>query len=275
MGQDVWPHLQSFIGARGSALLRGLSSVRVQTCLSPFLLVAIFGTGALAVLLLKDPPRRHLSRLQAVLIAGFAATLPTYLALAQALRSIAAVGRYYAFESVQTLQPVPGGGLVGPAGDVVFDPRSAALVHSYIHSPVLSLPLFYVVPLVLLAALLLFALAWFAPQAALYGLVLPLVFQRPVDRAGRIARGVNSDPPSLLPRLYRLFGQDPQALHVLPHVAFLLRDPTARQVVAAYHELAARPGHVDVAVPIIRRALAEQTDWRWRVEVGELYRVLE
>ncbi|NIV30766.1 MAG: hypothetical protein GWN58_15080, partial [Anaerolineae bacterium] len=74
-------------------------------------------------------------------------------------------------------------------------------------------------------------LFWVAPQAALYGLTLPLVFRRPVDRAARMARTIHSQPSNLLPRIYGLYTKDDQAVQVLAHMAFLVKDHAAANVV--------------------------------------------
>jgi hypothetical protein len=122
---------------------------------------------------------------------------------------------------------------------------------------------------------LVLVLFWIAPQAVFYGLTLPAIFRRPVDRAARIARAIRSQPSSLLPRLYGLYANDEQAIQVLPHLAFLLRDEASSEVVAAYHSLSTGPEDRERAIAIIRRDVALQESWRWRAEVGELYRILE
>ncbi|NIV30163.1 MAG: hypothetical protein GWN58_11895, partial [Anaerolineae bacterium] len=55
----------------------------------------------------------------------------------------------------------------------------------FANAPGMLLPAFYLLPAVLFALVLIIVLFWVAPQAALYGLTLPIVFRRPVDRAAR------------------------------------------------------------------------------------------
>jgi len=267
--RENWPQLPALIVDRGNPVLRALLSQTFADLLSPVLFLAVLGTGALAVLLLHDPPRRHLSRFHAVLLSGVLAAVLLFLAVGRDLNFVFGLARYWAFDYMQTAQPL------NPSGEVILTPEDLAFFRAFVHAPDLSLLLFYLLPLGALVAILVAAIVWIAPQAAFYGLVLPEVFKRPVDRAGRIARALRSEPSTLLPRIYRLFGQDAHALQVLPHLAFIVKDPPAKQVVAAYHTLVSRPDQMGQAVAIIRQTLAEQESWRWRVEVGELYRVLE
>jgi len=263
------PQLERLVDEEGNLLLQALSSEALAGCLFPLLVLAVVGTGALAVLLLKDPPRRHLSRFQAVMLAGIVAAVPTFLALAQMVRYWVGLARYLGWELLLQARPM------NPQGNIILTPEQAYLLRTYIRSPILLPPLFYIVPLGLLAVVLIVALLWLAPQAILYGLALPLIFRRPVDRAARIARTLHRDPTQLLPQLYRLFYSDAHAWRVLPHLAFLLRDAEATRLVAAYHTLGNEDRDVAWAVAVIRQVLSEQLHWRWRVEVGELYRILD
>ncbi|MBN1933490.1 MAG: hypothetical protein JW934_02435, partial [Anaerolineae bacterium] len=61
---------------------------------------------------------------------------------------------------------------------------------------------------------------------------------------------------------------------VLPHLAFGLQDAHSSRLVAAYHTLR-KPDLARQAVPVIRQTVNAQPEWRWRAEVGALYRILE
>ncbi|NIV30164.1 MAG: hypothetical protein GWN58_11900, partial [Anaerolineae bacterium] len=67
------------------------------------------------------------------------------------------------------------------------------------------------------------------------------------------------------------YTNDEQAVQVLTHLAFLLRDQDAASVVAAFHTLSTKPEDATRAFAIIRQTLASQHGWRWRSEVTELY----
>ena len=50
----------------------------------------------------------------------------------------------------------------------------------------MSVPVFYLLPLLLFCLVVLFAFLWMIPQALFYGLVLPIFFKRPADRAAKV-----------------------------------------------------------------------------------------
>ncbi len=264
-----WPEIEPILAQRAGPLVQALLSDTLSNCLLPFLVAAILGTGALAVLLLKDPPRRHLSRFQAVTIAGVVAAGGAFGALVQMLYFWSGVARYFALDFMLQAQPFT------PGSEFYLDPEGVVFMKAFIRSPALSLPLYYLVPLLVFGLVLAGVLFWIAPQAAVYGLILPLVVKRPVDRAARIVRTLRSEPAGLLPQVYRLYGRELEAVKVLPHLAFQLKDPPGARVVAAYHTLSKDEGQMARAVRAIRQTVSEQEDWRWRAEVGELFRVLE
>jgi hypothetical protein len=264
-----WPALQTLVQDSSDLLTRALFSEALSNCLLPVFVLAVLGTGALPVLLLKDPPRRHLSRFQAVLIAGLVASVPILAAIMHMIYSGLGIFRYLAWVMVQNGQ-VP-----GSSSELAADPETLALLERFVQAPMDAAPVFYLLPAIVFVLVVAIVLLWLGPQAGFYGLTLPLVFRRPADRAARIARGVHKEPSSLLPRIYQLYANDDKAVKVLPHLAFLLKDRTAARVVAAYHTLTEQPADAERAMALIRHTVAGQEGWRWRAEVGELYRVLE
>jgi hypothetical protein len=264
-----WPQVAEMISERANLVARVLFSDALLNCLFPLLVIAVLGTGALAVLLLKDPPRRHLSRFQVVLIAGVVTAVGVFLAMMQMVNFWGGTARYMALDFIQQARPL------NPQSTLDIDPQTIEFLRQFAHSPELSLPIFYLLPLGLFGIVLFVVLAWLAPQAVFYGLALPLIFKRPVDRAARISNTLRSETANVLPQIYRLFGQDDHALKVLPHLAFQLKDQPAARVAAAYHTLGTDAGEMSRAVSVIRETVAAQPTWRWRAEVGELFRVLE
>jgi hypothetical protein len=272
-----WPDLEAVVQQNPNLVTRALFTDALLVCLGPLFILAVLGIGALAVLLLADPPRRHLSRFQVVVIAGVVAAVMIFLAVLQIAYFGIGMARYLAAFAVLEARPV------GLQGEAVLIPglnlRLSALgldwLQQFVRTPEITTPLFYLLPVILFAIVLIIVSFWLAPQAVIYGLTLPLVFRRPVDRAARIARAIRSQPHSLLPRLYGLYANDNKAIQVLPHLAFLLKDQAAAEVVAAYHALSTAPDERERAAAVIRRTVAEQEGWRWRAEIAELYRVLD
>ncbi|MGD9146445.1 MAG: hypothetical protein PVI80_12860, partial [Anaerolineae bacterium] len=272
-----WPALRSVVQESPSLVTRALFTNTLFVCLGPLLILAILGTGALAVLLLRDPPRRHLSRFQVVLIAGVITAVLISLAVLQMTYFGIGMSRYLAAYATLTAQPLDPGGtaFVIPGAGLRLGAAMLGLLQQFVQAPELTAAFFYLLPVMLFAIVLLVVLFWIAPQAVLYGLTLPMVFRRPVDRAARLARSIHSRPSSLLPQIYRLYANDDQAIQVLPHLAFLLKDQSSATAVAAYHCLSTNSGQGERAMAIFRQTITQNEEWRWRAEVGELYRILE
>jgi hypothetical protein len=264
-----WPALEAVIRENSGLITQALFTDAIGAFLIPLLVLAVLGTGALPVLLLRDPPRRHLSRFHAVLIAGLVAAVLIFLAVMQIVYFGAGLSRYAAVYVVQQGQSSD------PTGELYIGPEAMRLLSDFVASPRISVPVFYLLPLVVFVIVLVVVLVWIAPQAVFYGLTLPTLFRRPVDRAARIARTIRNEPTNLLPRLYSLYANDDQAIKVLPHLAFQLKDRAAANAVAAYHSLSTEVDDSDRALVAIRRTIGEQEQWRWRAEISELHRVLE
>ena len=264
-----WPTLESAVTEDSDLVTQALFSETSFDYLLPLFVLAVLGTGALAVLLLRDPPRRHLTRFQTVLIAGIVAAVPVFLAGLQVTYFLLGLVRYAAFYLFVEAQTVD------PAGALYVDPVIMDWLRTFVQTPRTLFPFYYLVPIVLFSGVLFLVLFWIAPQAVLYGLTLPLVFRRPVDRAARTARVIQSQPASILPQVYGLYTKDDQAVQVLPHLAFLVNSRAAATILAAHHELSTHPAEPRRALTTVRQTLAGLEGWRWQTEVGELYRVLE
>ncbi len=275
--QLQWPALETAIQESPSLITRALFTQALLVFLGPLFVLVVMGIGALAVLLVRDPPRRHLSRFQAVVIAGIVAAVMILLAALQIAYFGIGMSRYLAAFLVLEAQPIYANGetYLVPGTAIQINGLGLEVLQSFVRSPEISIPLFYLLPVLLFSFILTSVLFWLAPQAAVYGLTLPLLLRRPVDRAARLARAIQNQPSSLLPRIYGLYANDDRAVRVLPHLAFLLKDQDAAKALAAYHSLSTEPDARERATAVIRQTVAQQDGWRWQGEVGELYRVLE
>ena len=116
-------------------------------------------------------------------------------------------------------------------------------------------------------------------QGIVYAWFVPLVpgFRRPVDVGRHTYRKLSRTPADTLPTVYDLFRHESEALEALAHLAIRARakknHPVA-QLAAAYHTVVTHPDATDEAVQTLVEALGTHPNWRWRVEIGELYRVL-
>lgn len=257
--ESTWPRLKDLVAQSGK-LSRLVFSKPMVGLLSPFVLLMLIGTGAIAVLLLKDPPQRYWSRFKAVLISGGIAAVPIYLSFTRFIYFNIGVARHFMFD---VMHEVP-----------ELDPAMIAEIKIAIHEPGVLLPTFFLLPLVIFFLVAFVSFMWMIPQALFYGLLIPVFVRRPADRAASIVRTMREEPNTLLPQLYALFKSDVLAVEVLPHLAFGLADASASRLVAAYHALR-KPDLARQAVPVIRQTVHAQTEWRWRAEVEALYRILE
>lgn len=225
--------------------------------LLPFAMITLLGFGALAVLLVHNPARRYASRIGAAVIAGGFVGLALFFDFLRVINLTIGLGRYADF------------GLIPPS--------TLAEILPWFGSPIVIAGLFFLVPLG--AALLVIAamLLGGAVQGLLYGVLASIVMRQPVDRAAQLRLQLREAPDQFLPQLYHLYNTRADAARILPHLAFAVRrrQPDMARVIAAHHLASTDTGRAAEAVPVINAALNTQTQWRWHVELGALYRGLD
>jgi uncharacterized membrane protein YraQ (UPF0718 family) len=228
---------------------------QLASALSPVAVIAAFVFGALAIIFIKDPPRWFISRWSAATFAG---------AVVGALIYVPTLRHFYVAIGLWPYQAQNN----MPAG-VAANPMLV--------SPQALITAFYLVPLVVGLGIVLALTLIGAVQGVIYGLLLPLIFRRPIDRALSIRSRLRENPTLILPQLYNAYNQHSDAINILPHLALNLgkkRPPLAR-VTAAHYELSVRPERAAVAVEAITETLTGHPEWRWCSEVGALYRVMQ
>jgi hypothetical protein len=226
--------------------------------LSPVAVIASFVFGALAIIFIKDPPRWFVSRWSAATFAG---------AVVGALVYLPTLRHFYVAIGLWPYQ-------------VQSSRLTGVWANPMLVSPQAQVAAFYLVPLVVGMAVVLALTISGAAQGVIYGLLLPLIFRRPVDRALSIRSRLRDDPKQILPQLYNAYNQHSDAVNILPHLAFAVNKkerPQARaqaRVIAAHHLLSTTPDRAAEAIAVIGDTLDEQLDWRWCREVDALYHVL-
>ena len=231
--------------------LTGLANV-----LSPVAVVAMFVFGALAIIFIKDPTRWFGSRWAAATFAGTVSGALLFVVVSRGLFEVIGLGAYAGYQNLD-------------AGD-------HEMFASLMQHPVLLVAAYFLFPLVVGLGIVLGLTAFGAVQGVFYGLILPPIFRRPVDRALSIRSRLRTTPDQVLPQLYHTYNQHSDAGSILPHLALNLRKnqrPQAR-LVAAHHMLSTNPEQAERAITVITETLETQTEWRWRTEVGALYRVM-
>jgi uncharacterized membrane protein len=230
----------------------------LANALTPAAIIAFFVFGALAIIFLKDPPRWFVSRWSAATFAGAVVGALIYLPLLRHLYVGIGLWPYEAQAS--------------RSAEVMSNPMLA--------SPQAQVLAFYLVPLFMGLGIVLALMLTGAVQGVIYGLLLPLIFRRPIDRALSIRSRLRENPAQILPQLYNTYNRHSDAIAILPHLAFAVNRPQKPQaraqarVIAAHHLLSTAPERAPEAVAVIGDTLDEQLDWRWCREVDALYHVL-
>ncbi len=240
-----------------AARLPFLSRVRdVASALSPIAALALLVFGALAIIFIQDPARWYLSRWSAATFAGSVTGALLYLALSRTLFIAIGLGRYPGFSGLSL--------------------RDHAVVDRLLGQPAVLVAIYFLLPLFIGFAIILGMTAWGALQGLIFGLLLPPIFRRPIDRALSIRSRLRENPAQVLPQLYNVYNRHSDAVGILPHLAFSLRRkqlPQARAI-AAHHLLNTQPERAAEAIEMIATTLETQPEWRWHDEVGALYRVM-
>ncbi|GEM_PF-880777 len=231
--------------------LSGLANV-----LSPVAVVALFVFGALAIIFIKDPTRWFGSRWLAATFAGAVSGALLFLVVSRGLFAAIGLGAYAGFSDL--------------------DAADRAAFQLAMQQPVLLAAADFLIPLATGLGIVSGLIALGALQGVFYGLILSPIFRRPIDRALSIRSRLRNTPDQVLPQLYNTYNRHSDAISILPHLALNLRRdqrPQAR-LVAAHHMLSTHPEQAERAIAVITDTLEVQADWRWRTEVGALYRVM-
>lgn len=215
--------------------------------------------GVLVLALQRSPSSRYWSRVRACTIAGGVAGLVIQVTfLNHVLRISAPVLHLFIIAEDQTLQ--------------------AARTDLLPYVPYIIALAFFGLPLVMLAAVTLGSMLVGFLEGLFYAWLVPLIpgLRRPVDVGQRAFGRMENNPTEVLPIIWELF-QGSEALQALAHLAIRARNgknQPVSEVAAAYHTAVTHPEAVNEAVQTIATVLADRSDWRWRAEIGELYRLL-
>ncbi len=246
--------LQAAGGTHKSHLISG------PLVLSPLLVfLVVVGIGGVAAFLPKNPPGRLSTRVYAATAAGMVTGILFFIRQADQIRL--AIGMLPQF--VQPLLNAPG------------QKENIKNVVLFLSTPQARVVMMYCVwlPCVLMGGVL--GTLGGALEGLAYGLFLMLFRLRPVDRARIVRRDLAQHSSQLLPRLYRVFQNDKNAIQVLEHLAFDLKtEPAQARIVAAYHTLASRADYAVEALETISHTLKDQPEWKLRAEIMALHSIM-
>ncbi len=117
-------------------------------------------------------------------------------------------------------------------------------------------------------------------QGLFFAWIVPLIpgLQRPVDVGRRAYKRIRQNPTRVLPVIWELFREESEALDALAHLtirAWSRKDRPVAQVAASYHTSIIHPEATQEAVETMVEVLQAHPKWRWRAEIGEMYRLLQ
>ncbi len=257
-GQVVECVVSALHAAADSTPFGRITDSALPALLVPIIFLLAISWGGLAAFMPKNPPNRLLTRVYAAVVAG--AVIGLVAAFQQANEGRFLIGVLPQF--VPLLRNIPGlkdstelwGALSSPSVRVM------GMYLVWIPCVILSVPVF---------------MFWGAVQGVFFGLIFTVFRLRPVDRARRVRYDILQRGDQFLPRLYRLFQADRQAVRVLEHLAFDLKpDMPKASMAAAYYMLAVDPqnaaGVFDTTVEILQK----QPEWKLRTEIAGLHELL-
>ena len=232
-------------------------SAVIDSALSPLSVLAVLGFGALAILFMKNPTRRFGSRFAASTMAGGIVGGVMFIGILRSLNVLIGLVRF------------PGYGLI-PLSEMT---QAQPLVDS----PAVTAAALFLLPIFVGVAIVVTMSIVGALQGVVYAWLLPLIFQRPIDRARSIDRRLRREPEQVLPQVYNIYNRCWDAPDILPHLALSLRrrQPDVARVIAAYHLSSTQADRVGDALTVMNDMLGAHDDWRWRKEVGSLYRIFD
>ena len=237
------------------------------TILSPLAILGLLLYGAIVVLLIKNPPNFFIARFKGIFVASLAISLLLFLVVLR--------GAYFFFGLAPFIYLKHG--QVDPDYNQIFMQVQSAL--SDVSVSTVAIMLVLLLPWLVLFIAMIFALVMSLLQQLTFGLIIPLLHKRPVDKAMMLQWRIRREPNEILPLIYGLFKHSPDAYDVLVHLAIKTykQEPHIAQLAAAYHTIGNQTRTVaDFDPPIhgIQQVLDAQSNWRWSRDVGIIYNAL-
>lgn len=235
--------------------------------LSPLLTMTLFVYGLLIVALITNPRDRYSARTGAIMLASI--IIATF---------ISAVGLRIIYFNIG-LSPFMMSQIIRTNPE---DVSEFVMQLQYVLDS-------FAVPALLVAATMI--LAWSTVIIAILGglffgsiqsffstMLLPLFIKRPVDRTAVLQRHIKRQPEEVLPHLYNLCLRRKDAYEILVHLAIRTfhKMPAVSHLSAAYHTLGTSfdlDDHLQT-VEALRAILAENPQWRWAQDFGNVYNTL-
>jgi len=265
---EEWPELgevlrDSNFGVVVTGPIRHAGSV-----MTPFVMLGLLVFGAVVIYLAKNPRYRFLSRFGGIMLASVLILESMFAILLRVFYFNAGLFPFWMLTQVSENPEMSGDAaeLFGGMLELLQTPGALIFI-------VLT------IPWVFLAMGLITAIVLGVLHFVVYGLTLPFVMKRPVDKASRWWNRIHREPEEVLPTIYSLFNQESDAYDILPHLGVCTKRkmPPVSHLVAAYHTLGTSTDEVVQAETIqaTRSVLEAQPDWRWSPDFQQVFSALE
>lgn len=264
-----WPELLDAMQNSHVSVVASGSLSNVMSLLSPVWMLAFWGFGVLVVALLKNPPNWFKARFGGILTAGFILSLAVHaVGLRLFFFNLGLAPFWILRERAQTVD-----------AQVLADfAATMDVIEAGFSEPGFLLSTVLVLPWVVLLSALCLGLLLSGAQSVVFIPLLSLVRKRPVDKAFMAQRHFKSNPDDILPGVYTLFHQDPQAYDVLAHMAVRAwkQAPDVSRFAAAYHTLGTSKQEAEYTETIddLYATLAAHREWRWALDFSGAYKTL-
>lgn len=263
-----WPALEAVLRDSDFGVVVTGPIRQAGSVLTPFVMLGMLIFGGVAVYLIKNPRRRFVSRLSAILLASVLIFESMFAIGLRVLYFNAGLTPFWLMKQVHG-NP----NLVGDANDAFGG------MLELLQQPGVLIFVVLVTPWLVILAALAVALLIGLVQFVAYGLTLPFILQRPADRAAAWWQRIKQEPNEALPIIYSLFNQETAAYDILPHLTVLAhrKMPPLGKLTAAYHTLGLSTEEETQAEMIraVGEVLAEQPDWRWSPDFQHVFTSLE
>ncbi|MBE2223103.1 MAG: ATP-binding protein [Anaerolineae bacterium] len=262
-----WPELDAVLKHSNFGVVVTGPIRHAGSVLTPFVMLGLLIFGAVVVYLTKNPRYRFLSRFNGIMLASVLIFEAMFAILLRVFYFNAGLFPFWLMMQTFT-QPAETADAAS-----LFDGMMQLLQQpGMLIFGVLTIPWLFMF-MGLITALVVGMLHFLA-----YGLTLPFILLRPVDKAAKWWRRMQPEPNEVLPVVYSLFNQEANAYAILPHLAVCTRRkmPPVSQLTAAYHTLGTSADEAVQAETIqaTLTVLESQPDWRWSLDFQQVFSAL-
>lgn len=251
----------------GQVALSGNPIFSITTAVSPLLMMLLPFFGVAVVLLMKSPPTVIRARFSGIMAASL---------IISGFLSVVILRLAYFFGGLFPFIYFHDVGSNSMEISQVVDEIQREMMN--VDVPMALLFFVILLPWLMIFASFIFGLVIGSIEFLIFGLFVPRVHKRPVDRAAAIVRQLTTQPQQSMLTIYALFQQDTAAPEVLAHVAVRAekKNLPLSHLTAAMHTLG-NTNNTDEqvnAIHTMQLVFDEHSDWRLASSLNEMSKAL-